>query len=273
MGFGLAVSPLDEDREAIAFDMERAGYGPEIKAKATEVADATATIVASNFTHGYEQLETVKRKYGQERWFKSVRGNVTAYPLATSTETSRKEGPSLLEGVPAQYDPLPVLANLEVPQLWILGGQDRDAPPGETLRRLAALRESGRPITTVVFPGADHGMYEFETLPNGERVSTRQPEGYFALMRDFIKGRAGQRQAGDPTVRFGPGDVAFHVRACENGRANLQRHETGKARINEPFSSSVRSNAVRQDAGSSATGCNREPRSPFPFPRPSSLDN
>ena len=189
VSFGLAVSPLDEDREAIAFDMDRAGFGPEIKAKAMEVADATAMIVASNFTEGYEQLEAVKRKYGQESWFKSVRGNITAYLLASSAETSRKEGPSLLEGVPAQYDPMPVLANLEVPQLWILGGQDRDAPSAETIGRLAVLRKAGRPITTTVFPDADHGIYEFETLPDGERVSTRQPEGYFPLMRDFIKGK------------------------------------------------------------------------------------
>jgi pimeloyl-ACP methyl ester carboxylesterase len=189
VSFGLAVSPLDEDREAIAFDMERAGFGPETMAKAMEVADAAATIVASNFTDGYEQLEAVKRKYGDEPWFKSVRGNVTQYLLATSPETVRKEGPSLLEGVPAQYDPMPVLANLDVPQLWILGGQDRDAPPGETIRRLAALQSAGRPITTAVFPDADHGMYEFETLADGERVSTRQPEGYFDMMRDFIKGK------------------------------------------------------------------------------------
>ena len=189
VSFGLAVSPLDEDREAIAFDMERAGFGPQIKAKASEFADATAKIVESNFTEGYEQLEAVKRKYGDEPWFKSVRGNITGYLLSTSPETSRKEGPSLLEGVPAQYDPMPVLANLEVPQLWILGGQDRDAPPGETIRRLAALRNAGRPITTVVFSDADHGMYEFETLPDAERVSTRQPEGYFSMMRDFIQGR------------------------------------------------------------------------------------
>ncbi|MDT7812419.1 MAG: uncharacterized protein QOJ42_2335 [Acidobacteriaceae bacterium] len=213
VSFGLAVSPLDEDREAIAFDMERAGFGPEIKAKAMEVADATATIVASNFTDGYEQLEAVKRKYGQEPWFRSVRGNFTAYLLATSIETSLKEGPSLLEGVPAQYDPMPVLANLEVPQLWILGGQDRDAPPAETIRRLAALRKAGRPITTVVFPEADHGMYEFETLPDGERISTRQPEGYFPLMRDFIKGK---HYASRYTVRF-------HLAALTQRRQSVPR--------------------------------------------------
>lgn len=187
VSFGLAVAPADEDREAIAFDMERAGFGPDIKAKAMEVADATATIVLSNFTEGYDQLEAVKRMYGQEPWFKSVRGNITAYLLATPAETSRKDGPALLEGVPAQYEPIPLLTHLDVPQLWILGGQDRDAPSAETARRLAALKKAGRPITTVVFPNADHGMYEFETLPDGERVSTRQPEGYFPLMRNFIK--------------------------------------------------------------------------------------
>ena len=189
VSFGLAVSPLDEDREAINFDMERAGFGPQIKAKAMEIADATAAIVESNFTAGFEQLEAVKRKYGQEPWFKSVRGNVTNYMLGTPPGTIRKEGPGLLEGVPAQYDPMPVLTNLQVPQLWIFGSQDRDAPPAETLRRLTALRNAGRPIRTVVFPGADHGIYEFETRPDGERVSTRQPEGYFSLMRDFIKGK------------------------------------------------------------------------------------
>lgn len=189
VSFGLAVSPLDEDREAIAFDMERAGFGPEINAKAMEVADATAKMVETNFTEGYEQLDAVKSKYGNEPWFKSVRGNFTQYLLGGTPEMWRKEGPRLLDGVPARYDPMPVLTNLDVPQLWILGGQDRDAPPRETLRRLTTLREAGRPISTAVFPNADHGMYEFETGADGERVSTHQAEGYFALMRDFIVGK------------------------------------------------------------------------------------
>src|SRR3546814_4776894 len=56
--------------------------------------------------------------------------------------------------LPAQYDPMPVLRNLETPQLWILGADDRDAPSAETVRRLRALQAAGKPITVVVFPGA-----------------------------------------------------------------------------------------------------------------------
>lgn len=186
VGFGLAVSPLEEDREAIGFDMQRNGYGAAEMAKAMEVADATAAILLSNFREGYEQLEAVKKKYSGEPWFKHVHGNITFYLLENPPEVVREQGPLLLAGVPAQYDPMPVLRNLDIPQLWILGGQDTDAPSAETMRRLSHLRLTGRPITVAVFPDADHGIYEFETDKDGERVSTRNPDGYFTMMRDFI---------------------------------------------------------------------------------------
>ncbi|WP_225589496.1 alpha/beta hydrolase [Pseudoxanthomonas sp. PXM01] len=187
VSFGLAVSPLEEDREAIAFDMERAGFDAGVQRKASDIADATAAIVESDFTDGFEQLEAVKAKYGNEPWFPFVRGNFTSYLLTTPESVVRRDFPALLEGVPAHYDPMPVLANLDVPQLWIFGGQDRDAPPFETLRRLDVLKRAGRPITTATFPQADHGMYEFEIDSKGERVSTRQPEGYLQMMVNFIK--------------------------------------------------------------------------------------
>lgn len=217
VSFGLAVSPLQEDREAIEFDMDRAGFGPDIKAKAMEIADATARIVETNFSEGYDQLEAVKRKYGSEPWFKFVRGNITSHLLGGTPEQWRKQGPVLLEGVPAHYDPMPVLSNLKVPQLWILGGQDRDAPPGETLRRLSTLRNNGRPITTAVFANADHGMYEFETLADGERVSTRQPDGYFQMMRDFIFGK-------QPVANYGSAEISSCAAASpSNPRAGHLR--------------------------------------------------
>lgn len=188
VGFGLAVSPLDEDREAIAYDMERHGYGAEVRAKALEVADASAAVLLAGFREGYDRIAAVKAKYGKEPWFAHVHGNITFFLLQTPEATLREQGPSLAPGIPLQYDPMPVLRNLDVPQLWILGADDTDAPVGETSRRLAALAGAGRPIRTVVFPRADHGIYEYETQPDGTRVSTRNPDGYFALMRDFILG-------------------------------------------------------------------------------------
>ncbi|MDN5781419.1 MAG: prolyl oligopeptidase family serine peptidase, partial [Luteimonas sp.] len=122
----------------------------------------------------------------EEPWFKDGHGNITFYLLENPADVVREQGPLLLAGVPAQYDPMPVLRNLDVPQLWILGGQDTDAPSAETVRRLSALKQGGRPITVAVYPDADHGIYEFETGKDGVRVSTRNPDGYFRMMRDFI---------------------------------------------------------------------------------------
>ena len=132
-------------------------------------------------------------------------GSIPAsYLLANDEPTIRAQGPKLLEGVPARYDAMAVLSNLDVPQLWILGGKDRDAPPAETLRRLARLQAAGKPIATAVFPDAEHGMYEFDEKPDGERISTRQPDGYFRMMRDFIEGRPLAPAYGDARVSPSP---------------------------------------------------------------------
>lgn len=193
VGFGLAVSALDEDREAIAFDMQRQGFGPDVMAKAMEVADASAAILTSNFRQGYDRLEALKRRYGGEPWFRYVRGDVTHALLKNPPAMLREKGPELFAGVPLHYDPMPVLENLAVPQLWILGGDDMDAPSGETSRRLRILQATGKPITLAVFPNAGHGIYLSEAGADGEQISTRQPEGYSAMMRDFItRGRIGR---------------------------------------------------------------------------------
>ena len=186
VGFGLAVSPLDEDREAIAYDMQRQGYGPDVMAKAMQVADASAAILLSDFRSGYDKLDALKQQYGKEAWFKHVHGDITWALLAWPAEELKQKGPVLFSGVPLQYDPMPVLRNLDTPQLWILGGEDADAPSAETIKRLRGLQQAGRPIALAVYPHAEHGMYEFETKPDGTRVDTRNPDGYFAMMRDFI---------------------------------------------------------------------------------------
>jgi pimeloyl-ACP methyl ester carboxylesterase len=190
VGFGLAVSPLQEDRSAIALDVTRHGYGADVMVKAMEIADASAAILNSNFQEGYDKLDALRARYGTEPWFHDIHGDVTWVLLQQAPQELRVAGPKLFAGVPLHYDPMPVLRNLAVPQLWILGADDADAPSAETARRLRALSAAGHPISVAVFPHAEHGIYEYETTADGARLSTRQPDGYFRLMQDFIFGRA-----------------------------------------------------------------------------------
>ncbi len=186
VGYGLAVSPIEEDREAIALDMTHEGYDAQTMTKAMQVADAIANIIRSDFRGGFDRLAALRKQYGAEPWFKHVHGDIAFFLLETPEAQVREKGPKLLAGIPADYDPMPVLRNLDVPQLWILGGEDRDAPSAETARRLRELIDRGKPITLAVFPHAQHGIYEFETRPDGKRVDTRNSDGYIAMMRDFI---------------------------------------------------------------------------------------
>jgi pimeloyl-ACP methyl ester carboxylesterase len=199
VAYGLAVSPLDEDREAIALDMARHGFGENEVRKALEVARAVQGIIESRFTSGYADLEALRTRYSGEPWFRYLRGNVTGLLLSQTEAFWREQGPVLLAGVIPDYDPMPVLRKLDTPQLWILGADDIDAPPAETWRRLLALRRAGKPLAAVMLPRAEHGLYEYE-LKGGERISLRLPEPYFALMREFIVSGAIARVDGDAVI-------------------------------------------------------------------------
>jgi uncharacterized protein len=206
VGYGLAVSPLAEDREGLALDITRHGYGLDVLAKAMEVADATGAVLLSDFHGGYDQVETVRQKYGKEPWFTLLHGDVSFLILQKSPAELKELGPTLFPCVPLQYDPMPVLRNLGTPQLWILGADDIDAPSGETAARLKALAASGSPIATAIFRGAEHVMYEYEVAPDGTRLSTRQPEGYFRMMVDFIRDGRLHGTYGADLVSDGTGD-------------------------------------------------------------------
>jgi uncharacterized protein len=201
VSFGLAVSPLAAERESIEHEVQAHVPGPRGAKTATEFADAIERVAESDFRDGFDRLAAVRERYGREPWFKQVGGEFARFLLDTPTKELREKGPALIAGIRLNYDPMPVLRSLKVPQLWVLGGKDRDASPGETRRRLTELACTGRPISLVLYPNAEHGMYEFETGPRGERLSTRQPESYFRLMRDFIlNGRISARDATDAEV-------------------------------------------------------------------------
>jgi dienelactone hydrolase len=187
VGFGLAVSPIEEDRSELELEMKLKGHSPDEIAKALEIGDAADAVFASNFTSGFARFEAVRAKYRGASWYKDVHGNFTHFLLPWSGAEIHAKGQAFVFGTPWLYDPMPLLRRARTPELWILGADDLEAPSGETSRLIEGLGARGLPYTVAMFPHAEHGIYEYETGPNGERTDTRNAAGYLAMMRDFAR--------------------------------------------------------------------------------------
>lgn len=191
VGYGLAVSPNDEDREQVLLEMRALGYTDADLAQADEVAKATGRLMASGFREGFGEYARVRQAYASRPWFSQINGEYTgdilSYPalvLRLLAPIARRIGN---QGTTWDYDPMPVLNTLTVPQLWVIAGDDTEAPPATTLDRLSALKRDGKPITILKFPNTDHGIVEFIEI-DGERVATRVADGYLRAVADFAKG-------------------------------------------------------------------------------------
>jgi hypothetical protein len=185
VGFGLAESPHAEDREVVFDDLRAAGYGDDVLAKSREVTDATAIMLGSHFTTGFDEVDAVRAKYGHEPWFEKIKGQYSGLILSYPTWLLRIAGPWFDVGTPIDYDPLPPLDSYRGPQLWVLAGRDSLAPSRNTLRILRGMQATHRNLDIVLFPTADHGIVEFEER-NGTRVDTRFSNGYFQLIVDWL---------------------------------------------------------------------------------------
>ncbi|QWP77741.1 alpha/beta hydrolase [Lysobacter sp. K5869] len=188
VGFGLADGVLAEDRDQVVLDLRAAGFGDKATLrKARELTDATGLIASSNGARGWTELDAVRKKYEKDTWWKSVKGEYSGLVATHTRDEVMAEFKKYDYEVSWDYDPMPVLRTLKTPQLWVLGGDDIEAPSEETQKRLTALGRAGRPITTVVFPQADHGILEFEKDAKGERTHTRTADGYLRMLLDWIK--------------------------------------------------------------------------------------
>jgi pimeloyl-ACP methyl ester carboxylesterase len=187
VGYGLAVSVIDEDREAIELEMRLKGHSTAEISKALEVATAAAAAFESHFSSGFAELQALKARYAREPWFADLHGNFTHFVVAMDEAQFREAAHTFgTWNTPFRYDPMPTLRALDVPQLWVLGADDLDAPSAETARRLRGLAADGKRISIAMFPGAEHGITEYERVA-GERVSTRYAPGYFDILADYAR--------------------------------------------------------------------------------------
>ena len=190
VAFGLAVSVIEEDREAVAVNMADHHHSPADTAKAMALVDAADAVLLNPTLEVYDRFAAVRDPWRNEPWFKDVHGDIAWAILPVKRDEVLALARQMDWHTPWLYDPRETIAHVKPPQLWVLAEDDLDAPSAETARRLAQLRLAGHPIATALWPHTEHGIFEYETDAAGERTSLRQPEGYLALLADFARGAA-----------------------------------------------------------------------------------
>ena len=192
IGFGLVASPIEEDREQMVSEVRAAGLGDDAVALVNRLSQATAGLLLSDFRAGYDALDAVRREMADKPWAAKVEGEYSGAIARMPNDDLRRIGRARVDNLELiwDYDAVAALKKLDAPLLWVLAGEDREAPIETTRGALLGLAKAGKPVDVYLFPGTDHGMFEFTTNADGSRKVTRITEGYLKLLGDWIKGSA-----------------------------------------------------------------------------------
>jgi len=201
VSFGLAVTVLEEDQESVALDMHFHRHSADDTRKALDLARAGERVIESGGRQGYAEFDALRRRYRSEPWYKDVHGDFVFFVLPLDQAQIIDEvAKNFNFHTPFHYEPMPALRASTTPQLWVLGTDDLEAPSAETSARIKSLIATGKTYTLAVYPGAEHGMTEYELAPDGTRVSTRFVPGYFAMLRDFARDGRLEGAYGDAAI-------------------------------------------------------------------------
>lgn len=199
VSYGLAISAAEEDRQEMLQVLEAKGFGPDAVGKAEAIQKVTTQVIASHFAQDrLDELELLKRRYGNEPWFKvGLGGDYTGPLTATPADQLGAFKEAFSFAIDLYYDPEPTLrATGSTPSLWVLAGLDTEAPSATSLEILRRLQSHGARIDVAVFPKADHGIIEVADPKTGDLAGTHAP-GYFDLLGDWIVTRRLDRSFGE----------------------------------------------------------------------------
>ncbi|MDX1622700.1 MAG: alpha/beta fold hydrolase [Gemmatimonadota bacterium] len=201
IGYGPMVTVAEEDRWGYVHALRKAGFGED----AIRKADRVDAVIGSILDHGEDRWDELGERLEEaegEAWFEAVKGSDSLLGFLADTwlplpavrlwqwYRTRGEVPF----IDRLYDPVPTVAALEAPSLWILGGEDHSMPTGWTIDELEKLQEAGRPIRIRVYPEADHGILLFEETQSGRRYLGYPPD-YFPTMVDWVRRESGLEAA------------------------------------------------------------------------------
>ncbi|MGK5057492.1 alpha/beta hydrolase family protein [Janthinobacterium sp. LB2P49] len=190
IGYGLVADITEQDAAQVAMELRDKGYGGDVIAKGRMVTDITARIVKSGYKDGLDDLSAFQQQFGKEAWFGFIKGGYTGVLLGMPVDELRKHGIPRFDKLDIDWslDPVQLVRQVKVPQLWALAEDDRQAPPAVTVERLTALRGQGQAISVYLFPQADHGMRSYAQASDGTRKPTVITPGFYDLMADWAKG-------------------------------------------------------------------------------------
>jgi uncharacterized protein len=188
VSYGLAISPLDEDREEVLGELRAKHYDESVMAKGRELTAITGRIMLSRFTDGLEDLRNFKAAHADEQWLKEVEGDFTGPLLRSPDEHFTELKAALGFDAILDYDAQGALRRVRTPMLWVIAGKDTEAPPAPTLEFVRKLQAEPTQLDIAVFPNADHGMIDVEER-GSELVATVQSPGYYDLLASWIRTR------------------------------------------------------------------------------------
>lgn len=192
IGFGLVASPIEEDREQMISEAHALGLNKEALALINRLSAATSRLLLSEFTEGYRELAQVRRELANTSWAPRIHGEYSGEMVRVPEDELRRIGRARFDNLELiwNYDAVAALKRVNIPVLWILAGEDREAPIQTSRAALLGLMKAGKPIEVYVFPETDHGMVEFVSNADGSRTVTRITDGYLRLLGDWVQGRA-----------------------------------------------------------------------------------
>lgn len=186
VSYGLAIGPLEEDREEVMNELRLMGYGNDVLAHAQRLTALTSRVLLSRFTDGLDELAQFKAAHANEEWLKHVEGDFTGLLARGGEENLEALRSALAFDAILDYDAAATLRRVRTPMLWVVAGKDTEAPSAPTLAVLRELQRSPTQLDIAVFPNADHGMIDMDEK---RRLQGHSP-GYHDLLAHWILRRS-----------------------------------------------------------------------------------
>jgi pimeloyl-ACP methyl ester carboxylesterase len=175
------------------------GFGEAEIAEADRINAALSAIIDQR-ENRWSEVERLLEVAEGEAWLEAVKGTDSQVGFVAGTKLPLwvvrlvawwKTRPREIPAYDRLYDPVPTLASLDVPSLWVFGGRDHSMPTDWTVEALERLRKAGRPIQIRVFPEADHGILVFDEDAAEGRAPRGYAEGYLPLEVEWLRQQSG----------------------------------------------------------------------------------